>query len=399
MAALPTSTQEVTAGADSRAADRILRMFGRFIGAGYVFYLLVSMPLIVQTTSITRPWWTPVAVVLFFGPGLVLLVAALVGSPRSITALARASVVGYLVGLATWPLGWTGESFLNAEPMWFSFFPALAALGAAMTTTPVRVFLYLAVVIVGAQSINYLVREPADRSPLLPDLVYGYGFGIIFVGAAVMAARTGRLLDRTRASSYAQAARSAALDARTVERRRFDGLIHDGVMSTLLAASRPGAGDAVVRQARSTLAELNTLRDDERSGDDFTPDDVLAHLRLAAGGVDGSTPVIVRGEGTTTGSFPAETVRTVGAALAEALRNSVRHAGSADRSVEVALADDGLTVVVQDDGPGFDPDAVPAHRLGVRVSIVDRMSRLPGGSVEVRSAQGRGTQVTLGWRR
>lgn len=399
MAALPTSTQDVTAGADTSAADRIMRMFGRFIGAGYVFYLLVSIPVIVQTTTITRPWWTPVALVVFFGPGLALAVVAFVGPIRAITVLAAACVVGYLIGLATWPLGWTGTPFRESEPVWFSYFPALAALGAAITTTPARVFLYLAVVTVGAQTANYTVREPVDRSPLIPDVVYGFGFGIIFVGAAVMAARTGRLLDRTRASSYAQAARSAALDARSVERRRFDGLIHDGVMSTLLAASRADAGDGVVRQAASTLAELDALRDDAGSTDDFDRDDVLAHLRAAAAAVDGSIPMAVHAPDTAADSYPAEAIRTVGAALAEALRNSVRHAGSARREVEVTVATDEVHVVVRDDGVGFDTDGVPAHRLGVRVSIVDRMSRLPGGSVEVRSAPGEGTRVDLWWRR
>ena len=128
-------------------------------------------------------------------------------------------MVGYLVGLATWPLGWTGESFLNAEPVWFSFFPALAALGAAMTTTPVRVFLYLAVVIVGAQSINYLVREPADRSPLLPDLVYGYGFGIIFVGAAVMAAREAARNANSRSSMRSSSAGAGGSNSTNVNVR------------------------------------------------------------------------------------------------------------------------------------------------------------------------------------
>ncbi|WP_068147646.1 sensor histidine kinase [Rhodococcoides corynebacterioides] len=399
MATLPASTQEMTPGADTSAADRIMRMFGRFIGAGYVFYVLVSIPAIVQTASITRPWWTPVALVLFFGPGLALAVVAFVGSIRAITMLAVACMVGYLVGLATWPLGWTGASFVESEPVWFSFFPALAALGAAITTTPARVFLYLAVVTVGAQTVNYTVREPVDRSPLVPDVVYGFGFGIIFVGAAVMAARTGRLLDRTRASSYAQAARSATLEARSVERRRFDGLIHDGVMSTLLAASRPDAGDAVARQARTTLAELDALRDDAGSADDFSGDDVLAHLRAAATAVDGSIPMTVHASDAAVTRYPAEAIRTVGAALAEAVRNSVRHAGEARREVEVTVAADEVHVVVRDDGIGFDTDSVPAHRLGVRVSIVDRMARLSGGSAELRSAPGAGTRVDLWWRR
>ncbi|WP_043503220.1 ATP-binding protein [Georgenia sp. SUBG003] len=55
-------------------------------------------------------------------------------------------------------------------------------------------------------------------------------------------------------------------------------------------------------------------------------------------------------------------------------------------------------VRVRDGGPGFDPGTVPAGRLGVRGSIVGRMSRLPGGYAEVRSTPGAGTEVVVGWR-
>jgi signal transduction histidine kinase len=52
---------------------------------------------------------------------------------------------------------------------------------------------------------------------------------------------------------------------------------------------------------------------------------------------------------------------------------------------------------VADDGRGFDPAKVPAHRLGLAVSIVERVRRLPGGDVEVRSRPGAGTRIHLSW--
>ena len=45
-------------------------------------------------------------------------------------------------------------------------------------------------------------------------------------------------------------------------------------------------------------------------------------------------------------------------------------------------------------GVGFDPDATPEDRLGVRRSIIDRMER-HGGRAEIRSAPGEGTEVRL----
>ena len=51
-------------------------------------------------------------------------------------------------------------------------------------------------------------------------------------------------------------------------------------------------------------------------------------------------------------------------------------------------------VFVRDRGRGFDPDNVAEDRLGVRNSIVARMER-HGGSAEVRSTPGQGTEVRL----
>jgi signal transduction histidine kinase len=51
-------------------------------------------------------------------------------------------------------------------------------------------------------------------------------------------------------------------------------------------------------------------------------------------------------------------------------------------------------VSVRDHGPGFDLDAVPADRMGVRESIIGRMRR-NGGEARLRPAPGGGTEVEL----
>jgi signal transduction histidine kinase len=49
---------------------------------------------------------------------------------------------------------------------------------------------------------------------------------------------------------------------------------------------------------------------------------------------------------------------------------------------------------VRDRGPGFEVDAVPPDRRGVRESIVGRMER-HGGHARVTSAPGSGTAVEI----
>ncbi|HMY26892.1 MAG TPA: hypothetical protein PLJ59_11240, partial [Solirubrobacterales bacterium] len=51
-------------------------------------------------------------------------------------------------------------------------------------------------------------------------------------------------------------------------------------------------------------------------------------------------------------------------------------------------------VFIHDRGPGFDPEAVPADRRGVRDSILGRMEH-HGGHAEIRSTPGEGTEVEL----
>jgi signal transduction histidine kinase len=62
--------------------------------------------------------------------------------------------------------------------------------------------------------------------------------------------------------------------------------------------------------------------------------------------------------------------------------------------VYAEVTDGAVDVFVRDRGVGFDVDSVPEDRLGVRHSIVERMTRY-GGTGEIRSTRGEGTEVRL----
>ncbi|MGH9002392.1 MAG: sensor histidine kinase, partial [Acidimicrobiia bacterium] len=78
----------------------------------------------------------------------------------------------------------------------------------------------------------------------------------------------------------------------------------------------------------------------------------------------------------------------------EALSNVVRHASAPHVRIEMQVTGDAVTVVVGDDGVGFDPEAraIAARRLGL-TSMRERVESL-GGRFEVVSAPGQGTTVT-----
>jgi two-component system sensor histidine kinase UhpB len=84
----------------------------------------------------------------------------------------------------------------------------------------------------------------------------------------------------------------------------------------------------------------------------------------------------------------------------EALTNVTRHAGATVVELVVAQRDEGVELRVSDDGGGFDPAVLPhANSLtpgrGLGLIGMAERARLIGGELDVRSAPGGGTTITL----
>ncbi len=78
----------------------------------------------------------------------------------------------------------------------------------------------------------------------------------------------------------------------------------------------------------------------------------------------------------------------------EAVSNTLRHAGAGRLLVTVEFGPKELALTVDDDGRGFDPDSVGEKDSGhLGLLGMRERTRLLGGSLEVRSAPGRGTVV------
>ncbi len=187
------------------------------------------------------------------------------------------------------------------------------------------------------------------------------------------------------------------LDAATRERERLARSIHDGVLQVLALVQRRapqwGAEGA-------ELARLATEQQDAVRG--------LLLDRPVAGGasVDLATELRLLDGGSVSVAAPADPVllpepvaRELLAAVAECLSNVRRHVGEdAPAWVLLDADDDEVRVSIRDEGPGIPEGrlgaAEEAGRLGLAQSVIGRIRDL-GGSAEVTSAPGQGTEVEL----
>ncbi|HEX2313705.1 MAG TPA: PspC domain-containing protein [Thermomonospora sp.] len=182
---------------------------------------------------------------------------------------------------------------------------------------------------------------------------------------------------------------------RSQERAELAAHIHDSVLHTLTLIQR-NAHDAreVQRLARSQERTLRTWLYQPEADPDRT---FAAAVRETAGEVEDDHGVPI--EVVCVGDCPLDP--RLGAALQaarEAMVNAAKYSGAPSVSVYAEVEGDEVAIFVRDRGKGFDLDAVPQDRMGVRGSIIGRMER-NGGRATVRTAPGEGTEVRLEMRK
>jgi len=97
------------------------------------------------------------------------------------------------------------------------------------------------------------------------------------------------------------------------------------------------------------------------------------------------------------GEVPRRVARGMAVVLAEALANAGRHARATSVEVDVAARDGALLLRVRDDGAGCDAARLMSAQTGRRcgIEIMRAQAAALGGRLDLSSAAGRGTQVSL----
>lgn len=364
-------------------------------------FFLQSIPLQIAQLPNMAPAWNVAILTLLIGSLITCAIAAIL--KRMVRATYIGFAVSYLIALVSWPFAVLDvETAMQQEASYWLYF----LLTIATTMASVALELSVAAVYTVAVPILYgiiRVTPPGGGTEIglaLLDSVYSIllGGSILIMIVVLRSAATGvDTAQQNALERYSHAVRQHATEA---ERVQVDSIVHDSVLTTLLSAARAFtpqakalaaamAGDAI-RQLREAVA-VAPVAETMVSGPV-----VGERIRQAADSMSQAFTVRVSVQEWCT--IPGHIAEALYSATVQAMVNSLQHAGTGvERWVDVRSAGRvSLSIEIGDRGAGFDPALISTERLGVRVSILERVTSV-GGQAQVAAAPGEGTVVSLSW--
>ncbi len=255
------------------------------------------------------------------------------------------------------------------------------AVGAAdaLRSRPARTVAGICLVVVAVGTALAVIQTPADLFISLVAML------ILVLGLALVLGPWLRQLSAT-------AERERLERMRADDRADVAAHLHDSVLQTLTLiqnrAAEPSVTAALAHRQERELREWlygRSRRDDGSSLRD--------HLEQVAAEIEDqyllAVETIVVGDAAVT-----PTTAALAAAAREALVNSAKFSGGQLVSLYAELSPVEASVFVRDKGIGFDLDAVPDDRRGIRFSIEERLTRA-GGTATIKTKVGAGTEVAM----
>jgi len=341
----------------------------------WVFYLTLGSLLAVQLANVFNFWF---------------------GSASLWGYVAHAAVV--MILMVTWPIQHShiGETPLEHKPwLWWATGIASMAIGfhipkwwawAYMAAMPM-VWFWIRVQPVGGS---------ATLGEALQDVTYATLFPASIVALVQLLRASAARVDQATVLATAAAAERARLDAAERERSRIDALVHDSVLTTLIVAANATSEDqaaAAKESASLAIAKLVQAGEDHQNQEAIS---VVSFFQALGDAIVRIDPFCdVSASGASAKILAPEVVAALTDATAQALSNSLAHAGrKAKRKVRLRASERQIKIVVNDDGVGFRPSRVAKNRLGLRVSINERIEAI-GVRVFIDSKIGQGTSIIL----
>lgn len=393
-------TRESAAGLGSFTRTRVERIISLVVGIGCLALGVQAFVAALGPGEERVGWHLPLELLVFL-PLAAMVTSGFVGRWNRLFAGAFALI--YPLTLVIWPIATDGSTPDITSQPWIFYLINVATV-AAVLAFPLALQVAWTALTPLLYGLVRLIQARFEQDFWIP-VVLDVSFALILGGILLTLGWTFRAVaanvDETRGRAVESYASAAAADAVEQERVSVAALMHDSVLAALISAERAESERTrtlAVSMAREALTRLANTERDAGMG----TDDPVTVVKLADG-IDraisdfGVSVRVDRHLADEASVVPGRVARAVMLAVAQAVANAVQHADAAGLGIVMESQREPVLVRarVHDAGPGFDPDAVPADRLGISASIVARIAAV-GGHADIASGS-HGTTVTLVW--
>ncbi|QEO13577.1 ATP-binding protein [Agromyces intestinalis] len=402
---MPGADGRLTRPVDARRAvsgARVETVTGRALGAAAIVFSLQTVPAAISQSAALVQGASAALVAVMYGSAVALAVAMIARMAERITAVVYAAA--YAVVLLAWPFLVEDPAALDGQAPWLYYLMTVATT-AVVFSMPIGAAVGYTLVAPALFGMVRLQPQGGSADPLTAAFETGYSIilGMVVLVIVAMLRHAAEGVDSAQDAALARYDVAARQHANEIERVRTDALVHDSVLTTLLAAAAAETADEqqlAARMARDAVARLREAGTSTSAPDARIELNVLVR-RLRAALTTFATPFTVRVVNAGGVELTVDAVEALYSAAVQAMVNSLQHADDGTRPTRRELRIRGVraagcVIEVADTGVGFDPAMVPTERLGLRVSIEERLAGA-GGTATITSSPGHGTTVTLVW--
>jgi NarL family two-component system sensor histidine kinase YdfH len=268
---------------------------------------------------------------------------------------------------------------------------------------------FIALMLISLTRFSEWLSIPWFTLSLLPMLFFVIGYVALYMRQLEARQQAQTLAAELETANRQLSEYAAQVEDLTIanERQRMARELHDtlsqglaGIILQLeaveahLASNRPEKAQNIIasakQQARATLADARAAIDDLRKP---SLDNLDSALRLEISRFTDATGLPCIFHADSTALLPAPVAETIIRAVAESLTNIARHAQAKKVEIDLKVNASALQLTIQDDGQGFDPQAIPSGHYGL-LGIRERL-RLHDGQLTIDSAPSKGTILAI----
>jgi len=385
----------VTRAQVETVSGRALGLFGLVFGAQ-------TLPVALDQSSALVEGAGAALMAVLYGAMAALAVASIAKVAVRGTALVFA--VLYALALLAWPILVVDPAAMEGQAPWLYYLCTVATTAAVVAVSAPLATGYT-IVVPAVYGVIRLLPAGGAALPLLAvlDAMYAIILGVVVLIIVTMLRQAAEAVDTAQEAALQRYDLAARQHATENERVKVDALVHDSVLTTLLsaaAATSPAEQSLAARMARDAVQRLDEAGAAGPRALETVGLPVLVR-RLRAALTTFSAPFTVRVVDAGGVELPVEAVEALYSAAVQAMVNSMQHADEPGhitrRELRIrGVRAGGCVIEVADNGVGFDRRDVPDERLGLRVSIEERIANA-GGAAEIESQPGHGTTVTVAW--